>query len=1342
MRKRIRNLFIGLLILFVSALLLFVVLYNYTPVIDRSILRLLNVAVDHQVDIHYEDLAGNLLGKLRIRRLTIITGNDTLRCKRVEFSYNIVDFLHNRYLFNQVLLIEPRLSLRFLENLSDSSRAEEASRAMDSTLAGLDLSRYPQIKVKSLIVKDGSVALKSAAFSEVLSDIQMELYGEVTPEKIDIRPRYIRANWVSRDVQLTNLSFSLTGNSKQVTLNQLEISLNRANIVGHGEVELWPRYRMLLFADTSTVDLELLRRFVPELAYRQGFVKFYGEFIGVPGRFTGEVFLSARADSLNIYQLQAQVQQTGPSFLFENFALRTNFGKVAGEVQFSLTGKNRMNLDFSGVNLQKINILEKKTRLNGKISLSFTTWNIQKMSGVGRLSLFDLNLGKMEIDSLDLSIRVTAGNWAFRRPSRLKLGPGSEFTLEGSFSRNNILNVSLSTRNNRLDVLFQHLGIPHVRGMGNLKLNVSGAVSNPSVAAEFDLDSLSYQHVKFLQVAGRGNIRQIFKDRSGTFVLKIPAGNYDKLDLQKGLLVLHLNRNQLFLDTLRVYNRENLVFIQGRVEKKQDSLLFAINRFLGIYQDYYFQNGDVLAGKLIDDSLHIDNFLVQTAGGGSVELSGHLNFKGNSKLKAQLRKVNLLPLNPFVHFPYRIQGLVQADLFFQGNFKAPRLSLDLQAENLSLDAHLLGNLDMALSFRDYRLEISRFRYSRGPTSNLSLRGAVDLAAAEDSIGWKPHPQSSVELEMEFNQLLLQDYAFLIKTNLPVEGMLSGSTKISGKLGAPNGNFRFGGTQLRYGDYMFPEVRINGNITPDQVQVVAGVVNFANTEIHVSGFRKMNWDVEHPAGILADTYFELHADIEEDSLNFLGTINPEVDRITGDIKLQSTLSGTFKNLAVSQTRIDIRNGVLYLYKLENPIENLQLSAHQEGSRLVIDELRAWSKKSAIRQSFIKRAIAFMFYPVTKLIGGKKREGEISGEGTVDLQYLARPKFNLSFSLNRVYFNYFIENTRVVVSSSNLTVTGRDTITVAGKVQVQEGEVEIDYSESEKNVYLSSSVRLIPPFLQYLLDVEIVGGFYVRSEAPFNTFDIQLVGDTRIIQEPRSELEIYGYLEIIQGKYFVQVEEFDVQAGKIEFINPKELPEINLYAQKRKFGLIFDLSVRGRLNNPTKEIKIYDASTNQELFYPDVKDQMALLMFGVTFQELSSQAKSVFLEKGQEVLTQAVISQIEKEARHFTGLDQLRIEQQEMPLEFKEQRLYESTQAQFLALGKYVTPNLYLEYRTRLAGTGVSSIGNIPAPQLSWEPGNQIYLEYRVSRNWSISTLYQKTLLGYDKVKFDVSWKLNF
>ena len=73
---------------------------------------------------------------------------------------------------------------------------------------------------------------------------------------------------------------------------------------------------------------------------------------------------------------------------------------------------------------------------------------------------------------------------------------------------------------------------------------------------------------------------------------------------------------------------------------------------------------------------------------------------------------------------------------------------------------------------------------------------------------------------------------------------------------------------------------------------------------------------------------------------------------------------------------------------------------------------------------------------------------------------------------------------------------------------------------------------------------------------------------------------------------------------------------------------------------------------------------------------------------------------------------------------------------ISFGKYLSSNLYLEYKSQFGG------GMIPAPKLSWQPGNQIGLEYRINKSWSIDSYYSQTKRGNNLVQISLSWRTTF
>ncbi|MFQ5585120.1 MAG: translocation/assembly module TamB domain-containing protein, partial [Calditrichia bacterium] len=484
-----------------------------------------------------------------------------------------------------------------------------------------------------------------------------------------------------------------------------------------------------------------------------------------------------------------------------------------------------------------------------------------------------------------------------------------------------------------------------------------------------------------------------------------------------------------------------------------------------------------------------------------------------------------------------------------------------------------------------------------------------------------------------------------------------------------------------------------------------------------GYKTVDWDFRNLKSIFADNSFGLLCKIEEDSVNFLSTVLPDVDRVIGDISVEAKFGGNISRPMLYDGKIDIKNGLLYITKIENPIRDISLQAHGQDHTILIDNFNGRSPNIKPGQNIIKKFFSLLSAPFRKVVAKGYGDGSISANGSADFFYLKRPKLDLHFSLNDSYFNYFLENINVVVNSKDIHVSGRDTILVAGDATVKKGDWQLNFIESEKNILLSKSVRQTPPYIQYLLNVEIPDNFFVRSNMPFNTFDIELSGDVQIIREPKRELEMNGQLKVLPGgKYFIQVEDFNVNSGEINFVNPKEYPELNLAASRQKNDYLFELTVTGPLNNPVKNMRTRNLKTNEEIY--DLKDQMTLLLFGVEFRELSGLSDSALVASGGGVLPQTLLNQFEWQARQYTGLDKIRFGSQESYDYFSGWPWEKQQQTSTLALGKYFTPDLYLEYQAKLSSTNVSGLGGIPTPNLSWESGNLVYMKYRLTKNWAL------------------------
>ncbi len=1338
MSQKLRRIIIFLNIAIFTIVIIFILLYSYTTIVDKAILKLINLAANHDIQIKYSRLEGNILKSVRINDVEIIADKDTLRCKAVRLKYDVLDLISGEYDISDITLDRPDLIVQSRSDTSITTINSVDHLDSNKTKIAVDLSGFPKIKVDRIFINNGNIQLKSHNKDQIIENIYAELAANISSENVNIHLKYLKGNWLQKDVELKRLTFKLIGNKKRVTINQFELEIEETEVIAHGEIELIPRLKFYIFTDTSDVQLHYLKKIFPDIPYQQGKIRFYGNFIGNPENFNGEFFLSGNLDSLKFKHLSCDYFYRRGDFALKNLVFVSNFGELKGLAEIAPQGRNRVDIKFKSVNLEKINLTPFSTYLNGAFDLDFNYWNLNKITGKGKALFTNTSYGNIKFDLLNLNVSARKGNWTIKEGSKLVFQEASQFFVQGTISKDRILDLNLFTKQNMLDTLDSRLNLDLIGGVGSMSVSMTGEMNNPNIKGNFLLDSLEIKSTTAYGVEGRFEIKQLMRNRIGFFNLDILAGMVSDILITDGNVSLNIDKNLVTIDSVAFYSQDNSVRFAGKIKQNEDSLYIDLHDFLFKYRNYAIKSPDTLQAFYYSDSLFIENFVLNAPEDGLIEVRGMLNFVQNSAFAIYFQHIKLAPFNEYLGWKYDVSGLGEISLEFTGQLNNPHADLWLNVQKFALDKDTLGNIRLNGMYDNRLLTIEQLYFKHADSSYASLQGYLPIPIINEKTNkYEFEPSDEFKISSEIKNIEISDYFFFRQYNFPLKGQFNGNIQLEGTTSRLKGLFNVSGRNVRYREYFSSAFQLNGRFKPEQIKLDFAKINFMNTEILGNGTKIINWNLNEPENLFSDKQFLLNIAIKEDSVNFLDIITPEVDQLTGQISLNTKFGGEWDQPKLLDGTVNISNGTLVLSKIENPVSAIELSAFISEEKLIIDKAKARMTGGIEDRSIFQKLTSVIFSPVQKLLFPAPSRGELEIDGNIDFSILDSPKFNLTAKASKIYANYFLENVEVLVSSNNLRVTGRDTLFVNGDISVHQGEVFLDLQESEKNLLLSPTVRETPPYLRYLVNLSTPGNFFVRSDATFNSFDFQLEGDVSIIQEPNSLVEVNGNLNILSGKYF-QFEEFDIQSGRIEFLNPKELPQLDLIAEKRKYGYIFELDVNGPLNNPTKEIRIFNMDTHEDIthLYPETKDQIALLLFGVTFEDLTGKAGSILLEKGQEIVSQALISQIENEARRFIGLDAIRLESPET----RNRRLNQSPSGSRLALGKYLTPQLYLEYKTQLASAGLPGLGEIPTPTLSWESGNQLYLEYRINRNWSISTFYEKR--ENDRLKIDVSWRLNF
>ncbi|RMF61199.1 MAG: hypothetical protein D6748_02220, partial [Calditrichaeota bacterium] len=1045
---KIRTFLIILLVIIVVFSGLFVVLYNFTPIVDKSLIAVINKISGEAYHIHFKKLSGNLLGTLRLDDVEITSAkNDTIRIRRVEVDYSLMDIMESRYLIERLLILQPYIKWHVIGDSLQDSPAENPP--LDSLYTHFSLEQFPHLELGQFILKDGEVFIDYNTETETFKDVQIELSAEITENNVQVKPRYVRASWINRSLEIEDVSFSLMGSRKRIVLNQLEAKIPGANLIGHGEIEFLPRFRFLLFADTSEIEMEVVRRFVQELPYQQGVVRVYGAFIGNPINFNSELYLDAHLDSLKIDHLKTRLRRRGNHFYFDNIQFASNFGQLQGRLHLAPDGSNHIEVQMNRFNLARAGIMNTQTLINAQLNLDFNSWDIQHFTGRGTMIFTDLQYASMNLDTMQLRIAASRGNWEFLQPSEIVFGKDSRFRFQGSLTESQYLDVTLSTEENNLATLFSSMSMENAGGHGSMYLRVFGNLDDPDVEGELTIDSLTVGNTIVYGIDGNLEISRVVSERKGNFKLELATGYIGDIFLTNGIVKSRFTKDFIVFDPFSFYSEENSIRLKGVVFSRQQGWEAIFNRLQFDYQDYSLVNNKPVRFFLRNDSLITQFFSLQASHNEFLTARGFLTTRGNSDFSLNLTNIQLKPLNQYFLWDHSISGVINANMDILGSVENPEVELMVALDKLELDDHPLGKFQSEIIFYNGNLNINYFDYEKDSTSYVTINGGVNLPLKHDGGIEEQLLDVPLDLIVTLSDIRLQDYAFLYNLNPVPEGTLSGRFDLRGTVKKPSGEWNLQGESIIFDEYHFPFFQIEGRLSPERLTIDLGKINFENTVILVNGEKSIVWDPLHPDTLLTDKYFRLRYRIDEDSLNFLGAVNPELDRLVGDIHMEGVVEGNYDQPQLKETKIEVKDGILYLTKLENSIQQMKLMAHQEDSRLILDDVYGRAIKQDLHQNFFQRWISSLVH----LVFPRKENGDIYAKGWVDLKDVTRPKINLEVVLNDAYFNYFLENAELVVNSSNLHVEGRDTISITGDVLVKEGDVEFVFEETEKNILLS-------------------------------------------------------------------------------------------------------------------------------------------------------------------------------------------------------------------------------------------------------------------------------------------------
>ncbi len=762
-----------------------------------------------------------------------------------------------------------------------------------------------------------------------------------------------------------------------------------------------------------------------------------------------------------------------------------------------------------------------------------------------------------------------------------------------------------------------------------------------------------------------------------------------------------------------------------------DSLSVKAFPFKIQYQNYWISAKDTLIATVNSKEAVLEDWNLAGPDSSGLVIDGFYDMNiADFQIFVTLHHIKIVPFDRMLNTNLHLGGNLNGYAEILTPLSDPNVEVDLQVDSLKAKNILLGHFVSKFRFAHRSLSVDTLCLDDG-NSDIQAKGAFALNVEKKKINLLSETKANFSLQ--WNRFNLGHYVSLFKGIHRLQGRTSGKIRINGIVNSPEIHSKVSLDDFRLedfsGDSLLAKIHYkDGYIRLDHFSIVLDSSHFK-----AQGWQKYKLSLAKMQDNILKEPFELHVRSDDDQLLFLGNLNDIVESLQGPYHIDVTLGGTPEKPSIKKGNIKLKNGQMLLSMIRDPLKNVQFDADIKNSVLQIKKFVAYSVQE---KDFWQKAWTFVnsLWPWNK---HTLKEGSLTASGSVDLSDLSRPKINLKAKLDKFYIDYFIQNISLIASSDNLEIQGQDTIYVQGDLYIPKGVFEVDLGQLSRNVYLSQeTVKPIPPYLSLNLRVEIPGNFTVTS-SPLdlaNNFHVMFLGDLQVSMQPPSEQpRIQGHLEATNGKYSSWNQNFVVESATIDFKNnPTINPDINFTAFKIIGNRTFELSVTGNLQHLNQHIRLLENGQEVNISY---FDKIALLTLGADISTLQSNVDSTLRNVGENIATTSILTAVERGAERFTGLDKVEITSNKSLLDLNRFRLNNGLSDASIAFGKYLTSDLYVEYRTQFGS-------HIPAPRLSWDAGNRLGLQYRINRFWSLDSYYEVTQRGNTRINFGLNWEYSF
>ncbi|MFL3050999.1 MAG: translocation/assembly module TamB domain-containing protein [Candidatus Neomarinimicrobiota bacterium] len=689
---------------------------------------------------------------------------------------------------------------------------------------------------------------------------------------------------------------------------------------------------------------------------------------------------------------------------------------------------------------------------------------------------------------------------------------------------------------------------------GTIKL--SGFLDDPSVKGNLNINKVSYGDINLSSLKSNFMINSIQKTRHGSLSAK--AGNSMFRDIN------------IDAASLNLYFMGDTVLIANASAKSDDEYIRLSGKILGF---------NTIQIDQIQSSLK-DQFI------SSLEPFSISHHKGRTKFGPASLKVNEGSLETKLEFHDGLLNsgefqMVNIDLNGIGNLAGKNFPVsgsafaNFSASTISNEFSFNGSFQIRdgvweeMKFDDLLFSstidgehviIKELQLRKGQDLVLDISGFYTALTDAEKFLY-PNPDGNISFSSSLKNFDLSLLSPYLPNWWEIQGKASGSFAMGGTASASELNFAINIDDPEFSRLNAQNIKINGRYSNNRVYFEDFISLTRTGEYRGEGYLPVDFDLikyDEDRWIESDPV-SINFNSRTSSMEFLSPYFTYIDSINGEIEIDLSIQGTPKK-PVRNGSISINNGKIFYTLLDIPISEFNGRALLKDNMLIIEKLSATSNipKDTNWGQSLRSNIARI--SGGKLFSEKKEEKKdnLRITGTMDMSTFFDP--NLAFLVHgeNVYVRTLLGEIEGI-GNIDLSITGKDTISIAGDIIPDEAVLRMEFSSREDYSEIQDDGGTI---LNYKLNFPISDNLFVRN----SQIDAEVSGNMSIQKNGNEPYQLVGELDVVDGKFYYFSDVFNIQEGNLAF-DPTELnPKLNIEATTTISGEDILVSLTGELDDP--------------------------------------------------------------------------------------------------------------------------------------------------------------------------------